>query len=254
MAGHTAQGRLLGTQDAAGNTTDYEYDVSQNPFAPVRMKFAGLTRDMRFDNRDRVTEQTERWRETDANGQEQTRSATSKSPGTGRYVQRDPIGFEGGVNQFSYASLDPLDLSDAFGLASCPGRWVLMGTEKNKTACAHFVRDPRVPNLCAVLEIFNNRCWCYWLCVGCSDAAILQSGDFRDLPRTQGVWVFSITGREISRPGRPTPKGPGGTPGGEGVAGGNTCLCSKYNTPGPETGCSACGENYPGLYNVQDPR
>ncbi|KAF4529273.1 hypothetical protein B566_EDAN017775 [Ephemera danica] len=134
---YDAQGRLLGTQDAAGNTTDYEYDASQNPFAPVRMKFAGLTRDMRFDSRDRVIEQTESWRETDANGQEQTRSATSKSVynpkgqqiesldrlGNKTQMAYDPLGrlksvtdAQGGITQFAYDTRDNLlSLTDANG-------------------------------------------------------------------------------------------------------------------------------------------
>ncbi|WP_200955452.1 RHS repeat domain-containing protein, partial [Variovorax sp. Root434] len=37
---------------------------------------------------------------------------------TGRYSQPDPIGLDGGWNRFGYVDEDPLDDSDAFGLAS----------------------------------------------------------------------------------------------------------------------------------------
>jgi len=39
-------------------------------------------------------------------------------PGTGRYVESDPIGLFGGMNAYSYADLNTLLLSDSLGLAS----------------------------------------------------------------------------------------------------------------------------------------
>jgi RHS repeat-associated protein len=43
------------------------------------------------------------------------------SPDTGRYIESDPIGLEGGVNLFVYSESDPLRLSDPFGLLPRPG-------------------------------------------------------------------------------------------------------------------------------------
>ena len=37
-------------------------------------------------------------------------------PGVGRYISADPIGQVGGVNTFLYASLNPLNVIDPFGL------------------------------------------------------------------------------------------------------------------------------------------
>lgn len=134
---YDAQGQLLSTQDAAGNTTRYSYDPSQTPFAPVSIQFAGVTRNMRYDSRDRVIEQSESWRETDANGQEQARSATSKSVynlkgqqiesldrlGNKTQMAYDALGrlksvtdAQGGVTQFTYDARDNLlALTDANG-------------------------------------------------------------------------------------------------------------------------------------------
>ena len=44
----------------------------------------------------------------------------------GRFIQKDPIGFEGGdVNWYAYVQNNPVNLTDSFGLASCSSiyRW-----------------------------------------------------------------------------------------------------------------------------------
>jgi RHS repeat-associated protein len=40
-------------------------------------------------------------------------------PGTGRYVQSDPVGLDGGINSFGYVGGNPLNRLDAFGLCEC---------------------------------------------------------------------------------------------------------------------------------------
>ncbi len=137
---YDAQGQLLSTQDAAGNTTTYEYDSSVTPFAPVRIKLAGLTREMRFDARDRVVEQIESHRETGADGIEKTVSTRAKSAydkqgqlieSTDRLGNKTQMAYDalgrlksvtdanGGVTQFAYDARDNLlSLTDANGNAT----------------------------------------------------------------------------------------------------------------------------------------
>ena len=44
-------------------------------------------------------------------------------PTTGRFTQEDPIGLAGGLNLYGFASGDPVNFSDPFGLCYYPGGW-----------------------------------------------------------------------------------------------------------------------------------
>ncbi len=51
-------------------------------------------------------------------------------PQTGRYIESDPIGLEGGINTFAYVENDPLSLFDEYGLAPKGGAIIWDGLER----------------------------------------------------------------------------------------------------------------------------
>lgn len=40
-------------------------------------------------------------------------------PSSGRYVESDPIGLDGGISSFAYAGSNPLKLKDLYGMSAC---------------------------------------------------------------------------------------------------------------------------------------
>jgi RHS repeat-associated protein len=58
-------------------------------------------------------------------------------PSTARFTQEDPIGLAGGMNEYGFASGDPVTYSDPFGL--CPPK------DKNTTDCRGFHEEGITP-------------------------------------------------------------------------------------------------------------
>ena len=63
----------------------------------------------------RVKRNRHRWRKT-ASGRQHYNYFRDYDPITGRYVQSDPIGLEGGLSTFGYGAASPLKYSDPRGL------------------------------------------------------------------------------------------------------------------------------------------
>ncbi|ATE70804.1 RHS repeat-associated core domain-containing protein [Lysobacter capsici] len=74
-------------------------------------------------------------------------------PATGRYIQSDPIGLDGGISSFAYAANSPLDNFDQFGLidynAPAPRTVPVAGTTAHRLECteACLQRATRNPNM-----------------------------------------------------------------------------------------------------------
>ena len=66
----------------------------------------------------RLKRNRHRWRRS-ASGRRDYNYFRDYEPGTGRYVESDPIGLNGGLNTYRYAYANPLKFLDPMGLAAC---------------------------------------------------------------------------------------------------------------------------------------
>jgi len=62
------------------------------------------------------------------------------NPKTGRYIESDPIGFDGGVNSYGYVAGNPLGAVDEMGLFICTTYAKYLGKKANPCACASFIQ------------------------------------------------------------------------------------------------------------------
>lgn len=105
-----ALGSVTAITDAAGQVVqEYEYDsfgriLSRSSSFPDTYAFAG--------------------RRYDAESDLYYNRARMYDPALGRFIQEDPIRFEGGLNLYSYVNNNPLNLRDPWGLRPCGDSWL----------------------------------------------------------------------------------------------------------------------------------
>jgi RHS repeat-associated protein len=103
------------------------------------------------------------WTQAETNGLSQNHFR-DYSPSTGRYIEADPIGLEGGPVVYAYADDDPLSLADPEGLASGSRRYVnfrtrmCTGPEKStcEQQCEFGMESCRVVQQFRVTRVYNN--------------------------------------------------------------------------------------------------
>src|SRR6187402_2390780 len=79
-------------------------------------------------------------------------------PGTGRFINRDPIGYSGGVNQYRYAGNNPIndsDLSRFYSLVCTVSRFVCAARASRASQAA------LVPSSCLMRRPISAAFWAY---------------------------------------------------------------------------------------------
>jgi RHS repeat-associated protein len=82
-------------------------------------------------------------------------------PNTGRYVESDPIGLQGGLTTYSYVNSQPLRSTDSKGLVKCgcysggPGFRLITGTDRIGDAICDFWCTCSCPRKNAIAEKFS---------------------------------------------------------------------------------------------------
>ncbi|MEW5878214.1 MAG: RHS repeat domain-containing protein [Acidobacteriota bacterium] len=147
--------------------------------------------------------------------------ARDYDPYVGRWTAKDPLGVAVSPNVYAYVVADPLNLSDQEGLQAsavplpppptptprpptptptpvpyCHGDWILVRWQRKFS-----LLNPLAP-----------KCICWWLCKTCPGTPMIWSGDWRDLPTTEGQVIH--TGGDVEQ--------------------GDSCLC---NPPSGQSGC-----------------